>query len=146
MPVFSWCALLFTFKLFYWGGGSKVRRCVIGTFGTCLVLRLTHFYFSLLRQTLLSFVMGVPYRFSRLLIRYLAMLWSFVIPNLSVPPLVIRFRTCSLSGCVVVDGDLSYASQTGRSTTDIQSNGWIKYQQVHQKRKQINMSGRVLVL
>lgn len=57
----------------------------------------------------------------------------------------IRFRTCPLSGCVGFgDGDLSYVSQTGRSTTDIQSNGWTKYRRVRQKRKQINMIGRVL--
>ena len=118
-------------------------------------------------QTLLSFVVGVPYRFSRLLIRHLAMLpRSFVIFGVGVP-------TCGanlyLSWGVIVgdfnskpvgfhlgysvsdllsialrcvgcgDGDLSFASQTGRFTTDIQSNGWIKYQRVRQKRKQINV-------
>ena len=50
----------------------------------------------------------------------------------------------SVGLCWVGDGDLSYASQTGRSTTDIQSNGWTKYRRVRQKRKQINMIGRVL--
>lgn len=125
--------------------------------------RLTHFYFSLLGKHYCRLCWWV-YRFSRLLIRYLAVLRSFVIFGVAVPGcgvnlcpfvgcdygrfqfqtcrlhLVIRFRTCSLSGCFV-DGDLSFASQTGRSTTDIQSNGWIKYQRVRQKRKQINMIG-----
>ena len=135
---------------------------MIWTFGTFLVFRLTHFYFSCFGKHYCR--LWWAYRFSRLLTRYLAMLRSFVIFGVDVlarpfvgcdygrfpipqpchaPSLVIRFRTCSRSGCFV-DGDLSYASQTGRSTTDIQSSGWIKYQRVRQKRKQINMIGRVL--